>query len=77
MAGMGGSEIHPGSWWEIPEGKEPLGRPCVDGRIILQLTVMKSDRTARTEFFWLSLRTLVSTAMDLRVLQNVGDSLNR
>jgi hypothetical protein len=27
---------HAGAWWRKPEGKKPLGRPGLDGSIILK-----------------------------------------
>jgi hypothetical protein len=36
-----------------PEGKKPLGRPCVDKRIILKWTFRKWDVRALTGSIWI------------------------
>jgi hypothetical protein len=40
-----------------PEGKRPLGRPSVDGRIILRWIFRKWDGGARTRLIWLGIGT--------------------
>jgi len=40
-----------------PEGKRPLGRPGIDGKIILRLIFWKWDWGAWTRLIWLRIGT--------------------
>jgi hypothetical protein len=40
-----------------PEGKKPLGRPVIDGRIILRWIFRKWDVGVRTRLSWLRIGT--------------------
>jgi hypothetical protein len=54
-----------------PEGRRPLGRPRLDGRIILKWTCERLDGGAWTGSIWLRIgtggRALVKAVMNLRV----------
>ena len=50
-----------------PEGKRPLGRPRVDGRIILRWIFRKWEGVVGTGWSWLRTGTLVSTVMNFGV----------
>jgi hypothetical protein len=43
VAQMGTGEMHVEFWWGNPEGKSPLGRPSINGRIILRWILRKGD----------------------------------
>jgi hypothetical protein len=53
------------------EGKRPLGRPSVDGRIILKWMIRMIELTQDRDRW----RTLVTAVMNIRVSYNAGNLL--
>jgi hypothetical protein len=50
-------EVNVSFWWGKPEGKKPLGRLGIDGRIILKRILEKSVGMVWTELVWLRIWT--------------------
>jgi hypothetical protein len=50
-----------------PEGKRPLGRPDVDGRILIRWICKRLEGVVGTGWSWLRIETLVGTVRNFRV----------
>jgi len=78
VARVGWGEKYIGFWWGKPGGKSPLGRPSVDGRILLKWILKKSGvlgvdcvDLAQDKDKW---PVLLNTVMSHRVPQSEGCS---
>jgi hypothetical protein len=54
---MGRGEAYAGFWWGKLRGRDHLGEPGVDGRIILKLIFRKWDGKTWTGLIWLRMGT--------------------